>query len=58
MKNNATGTFSMIGKRIILVMGGVAVLVIVTGFLLGSVIAEQELKAYGESVGTLVGFSE
>jgi glucose uptake protein GlcU len=35
----------MIGKRIILVLGGVAVLVIVTGFLLGSLIAEQELAA-------------
>ena len=53
MKNNATGTFSMIGKRIILVTGGVAVLVIVTGFLLGSVMAEQEL-AQSEKVRAVV----
>jgi NAD/NADP transhydrogenase alpha subunit len=36
----------MIGKRIILTMGGIAVLVIATGFLLGSLIAEQELAEY------------
>ena len=58
MKNNATGTFNMIGKRIILVMGGVAALVMVTGFLLGSVIAEQEMAAYDESRGTVVDFGE
>ena len=57
MKNNATGTFSMIGKRIILVIGGVAVLVIVTGFLLGSVIAEQEL-AQSEKVRAVVDVAE
>jgi|AntRauTorcE11897_2_1112592.scaffolds.fasta_scaffold158563_2 hypothetical protein len=45
----------MIGKRIILVLGGVASLVIVTGFLLGSLMAEQELAEY-ENASTIVDF--
>jgi len=43
----------MIGKRIMVTIGGLAVLVIVTGFLLGSLIAKKELAAYQTNSGQL-----